>query len=125
MEEGGTVQASVKVYEADGDLVTHQWAVNTEGVIDDPSAPAITWVGPERLPQEYRDGNVYRLQYLVEDDDGHQDWIFQEIWMYRRGTLDIQLQKAVPRSGCSTVGVVPGMLTLFGLMPLVALRRRR
>lgn len=125
VEEGGTVQASVKVYEADGDLVTHSWAVNTEGVIDDPSAPAITWVGPERLPQEYRDGNVYRLQYLVEDDDGHQDWIFQEIWMYRRGTLDIQLQKAVPRSGCSTIGVIPGTLALFGFIPFVAIRRRR
>ena len=125
VEEGGAVQASVKVYEADGDVVNHEWAVNTEGVIDDPSSPAINWVGPDKLPSGYSDGNVYRLQYLASDDDGHQDWIFQEVWMYKRGTLDIKLQKAVPRSGCSAVGFVPGgfagALTVFAL---VAIRRR-
>jgi MYXO-CTERM domain-containing protein len=123
VEEGGVVQASVRVFEADGDVVTHDWAVNTDGVIDDPSSPAITWTGPDNLPTEYRDGNVYRLQYLASDDDGHQDWIFQEIWMYRRGTLDIQLQKPAENSGCSVVGAAPA--GIVGLLTLVAVAARR
>jgi uncharacterized protein (TIGR03382 family) len=124
IEAGGAVQASVKVFEADGDIVNHEWAVNTDGVIDDPTSPAITWLAPENLPEGYRDGNVYRLQYLASDDDGHQDWIFQEVWMYRRGTLDIKLQKTV-EAGCSTAAIAPvGMLSVLTLFA-VGFRRRR
>ena len=125
IEEGGTTQASVKVYEADGDSVNHEWQVSDgEGVIDDPTSPTITWTGPDKLPKEYADGNVYRFYYVASDDDENQEWAFEEVWMYKRGKLDIELRKAV-QSSCSSTGLEPISLGLTLGLLAVGLRRRR
>ncbi len=127
IEEGETVQASVLLYEADGDTVTHQWeSKNSEGTIDDPLSPSISWTGPAELPQDYELGNVYRLYYMARDDDDNQTWDFAEIWMYEVGDLSNTIVMQVPQeSTCSHVPLAPfGFAAGFGLLFAAARRRR-
>ncbi|MFK7930219.1 MAG: MopE-related protein [Myxococcota bacterium] len=129
IEEGETMAASVLTYEDDGDSLAFEWEVNGgEGTIDDPAASTINWSSPAEVSDADFVGDVFKLRCMVRDDDGNQNWKFEEVWMYQEDSLDVSLQKVVEverSGGCSSVPVAPvGFLAGFGLL-FAGLRRRR
>jgi len=132
IEEGDTVAAFVETYEDDGDALTYEWEVEGDaGEIDDPTAATINWTAPDQVSSPDLIGDVFRIYAVVRDDDGNQDWKFEQVWMYRRNDLNQPLPMVVevPReSGCSATGVAPtgfGLIAGLGRLGAAVRRRRR
>ena len=128
IEEGETVQASVLIYEADGDLVQHTWSVKEEdggsGTLDDPLGASVNWTAPDSIPSNV-EGWVYRLTYEGEDDDGNKVWAFANVSVYPRGQLHRKLIVPVRGSSCATAPVgALGFMGGLGLL-VVGFRHRR
>lgn len=123
IEVGEQVQLSVKVHDPDGDVLRHTWEVkDDQGMLDDPHADTVIWTAPSEIPDGYA-GWVHRVNYLGEDETGHQVWDFAEVSVYPKGSLDRTIAFRV-QNGCASVPweAAGG---LVGLASLLAWRRRR
>ena len=84
---GESTTMSVLVYDADGQAISYTWQEDTDlietghSAISTPTAQTVTWTAPEELPGN-ADGAVYSVYVIVQDEDGNQDWAFDEIWVY-------------------------------------------
>jgi len=126
IEVGESVLASVLVYEGDGDVVSHQWEVmNNAGTFDDASSAAVTWTAPDSLSGiSSSQGGIFRLSYVGTDDDDNQVWVFQEVRVYPRGSLNRPIA-ASNSKGCQSVSLSPSVLLLLFVAPLIILGRRK
>lgn len=135
IEEGGTLAAFVEAFEDDGDAIAYDWQVGDDkGDIDDPTAATINWTAPSEISDPSFIGDIFKIYAVIRDDDGNQDWRFEEVWMYRSEDLNQNLTKVVNvergegSGGCSNTGSIGavsfGALAGLGLLG-AAVRRRR
>jgi predicted lipoprotein with Yx(FWY)xxD motif len=138
---GESTTMSVLVFDADGQDLTYTWQedndLTAEGhsSISTPSAQTVTWTAPDALPGN-ADGAVYSVYVIVQDEDGNQDWAFDEIWVYANPvetTINRIVADTDSTGGCgATTTTISSSDTasavLFPIVPLlgmVAWRRRR
>jgi hypothetical protein len=85
VETDESVMITAFVFEADGDTLSHKWAVTGNiGTIDDPTGPSMSWTAPSTVKTG---GDKFRISYIVNDDDGNQTWQFAEVSVYAKGRL--------------------------------------
>ena len=106
---GESTTMMVEVFDEDGQDITYTWqedqVLTGEGhtSIDNISAAAITWTAPSELPSG-DDGEIFNVTVVISDEDGNQDWIFDEITVYSEPVLLYQNIYPAPdmqSSGCS------------------------
>jgi hypothetical protein len=129
---------SVFVYDADGQDLAYTWQEDNDLTADghvaisSPTAQTITWTAPETLPSN-ADGAVYSIYVIVQDEDGNQDWAFDEIWVYQdpvATTIErVVIDSDTTGSGCAGSNTEEAaaalLLPCIPLLGLVAWRRRR
>jgi hypothetical protein len=106
---GESVTMNLLVHEADGQALTYVWQEDSRMSslghvsIANPTSSTITWTAPPELPEDV-EGVIFSVYVIITDEDGNQDWIFDEISVYAD---DISLIKEepiinIPTGGCGT-----------------------
>ena len=78
---------TVFVYEADGSDIAFKWEEDSNmtllghTAISAPNAQTITWTAPPELPNNSK-GEIFSVFVVVTDDQGNQEWVFDEISVY-------------------------------------------
>jgi hypothetical protein len=139
---GESTTMSVLVYDADGQDVSYTWQEDNDltavshTAISTPTAQTTTWTAPDELPSG-ADGAVFSVYVIVQDEDGNQDWAFDEIWVYRdpvATTIDRIVLDTDSTAGCTSTPTTvasssdTASAVLFPLIPLLGIafwRRRR
>ena len=121
---GETTTMTVFVYEADGSEINYSWEedsnMNLFGhtAISSPTAQTITWTAPSDIGNS--DGQIFSVYVLVTDEQGNQDWVFDEISVYSDPVQQSITEAINPEGGCSGSSA----LTLL-FLPLLGYRRRK
>ena len=82
---GESTTMTLFVYEQDGQDLMYEWkedsslAAAGHAAISDVNSKTITWTAPDQVSGE---GQTFSLYVLVTDEDGNQDWVFDEISVY-------------------------------------------
>jgi hypothetical protein len=126
---GESTTMTVFVHEADGQELSFTWeedsALSSTGhtAISNSSSQNITWTAPTSVSG---DGQVFSVYVVVIDEDGNQDWVFDEISVYsnpiERSIIETTIISG--QGGCSTTAAMGSLLPLFIFGGLVVLRRR-
>jgi MYXO-CTERM domain-containing protein len=129
IEVGEAVAMFAQVYEEDGDDLTYEWSVKDDlGSIDDPRSPTPNWNAPPELSNPDLIAEPITISVAAIDDDGNQDWVFEQVLVFPESDLDVALVKEVEverGSACSTAPAAPvGVLLGLGLV-VAGFRRRR
>lgn len=139
--QGESVVMSIFPFDPDGQDISCEWAEDTDLVsrghtaIDSPTAYSINWKAPNDLDED-SPGEVYAVYVVCEDEDGNQDWAFDEILVYPEPVLPYQEDIIQPEDGgCGAVtdgyagarGVpaAESLLVIPGIGLFVAARRFR
>jgi hypothetical protein len=125
---GESTTMTIFVYEADGDDMSFIWQEDSmmsqlgHSSISTPTAQTITWKAPNSLGGNL-EGQIFSVYVVVTDANGNQDWVFDEISVYRDAVeQNIIRQDTVPASGCGSSDSAGLLLPLLGLG---CMRRRR
>jgi hypothetical protein len=122
---GESTTMTLFVYEQDGQDLIYEWKEDSalasagHSAISDVNSQTITWTAPDQVNGE---GQTFSLYVLVTDEDGNQDWVFDEISVYSTPIPTALVENVTSeQNGCgssSTAWFLP-------LLPLVLLGRRR
>lgn len=121
---GETTTMTVFVYEADGSEINYSWEEDSNmnlfshTAISSPTAQTITWTAPSDIGNS--DGQIFSVYVLVTDEQGNQDWVFDEISVYSDPVQQTITEAITPEGGCSGSSA----LTLL-FLPLLGYRRRK
>ncbi len=122
---GESTTMSLFVYEQDGQDLMYEWkedsalAASGHAAISDVNSQTITWTAPDQVSGE---GQTFSLYVLVTDEDGNQDWVFDEISVYAQPIPPALVESiASEADGCGSSSAA----WFLPLLPLVAWRRRR
>jgi hypothetical protein len=131
---GENVTMSVQVHEADGQNLTYLWQEDSRMSalghvsIANPTGSTITWTAPPEFPEDV-EGAIFSVYVIVTDEDGNQDWVFDEISVYADEismVIEEPIITAPTSSGCgSSSGTDTAAALFLPLIPLVGLRRYR
>ena len=123
---GESTTMTVFVHEEDGQDIEYLWkedsvlTANGHIAISDPTAKTITWTAP---PDVSGQGQAFSVYVLISDEDGNQDWVFDEISVYPAPVPQVLVSTVSTQSqGC---GSSSSTALLLPLLPLVALGLRR
>ena len=120
---GESTTMSLFVHEVDGQDRTYLWdeddalAATGHIAVSDPTASTITWTAPDEVDGE---GQAFSVYVLIQDEDGNQAWVFDEISVYSTIIPEsLSETSANEADGCSSssalLPVLPFFLTgLFG-----------
>jgi hypothetical protein len=124
---GETTSLTVFAYDSDGQEITYAWQedsdLTSEGhtALDNASAQSVNWTAPEDLPPG-EDAIAYSVVVMVQDEDGNQDWAFDEIVVYDDPVDTIHTRNIEePVCGGSQAAILP----LLPLLGVLVTRRRR
>ncbi len=122
---GESTTMTLFVYEQDGQDLMYEWKEDSALVsaghtaISDTNSQTITWTAPDQVSGE---GQTFSLYVLVTDEDGNQDWVFDEISVYAQPIPPALVETvATEADGCGSSSAA----WLLPLLPLVVTRRRR
>ena len=116
---------TVFVYDAEGDEISFLWEEDPNMytldhvAISNPTARTITWTAPD-LPSTL-DGQLFSVYVIVTDENGNQDWVFDEIAVYANPVAEELVFEEVT-GGCGSSTAAALMLPLLGLSYI---RRRK
>jgi hypothetical protein len=130
---GESTTMTAYAFDPDGQALSFFWNEDpSHSGISDLAAQTITWTAPKKLPGDAT-GKVYELFVVVQDDDGNQDWAFDEVWVYAE-PVAMQIEHAdlaaATQQGCGsaddseTAAAAALAIPFLGLFA-VARRRRR
>ncbi len=128
---GESTTMTLFVHEVDGQEISYTWdedqALQNAGhvAISDPTASTITWTAPDTVNGE---GQVFSIYVLIQDEDGNQDWVFDEISVYSTVIPEsLSETTANQEEGCASSSALLPMLPVFftGLFGGGLLWRRR
>ena len=88
--------------------------------ISNPTARTITWTAPD-LPSTL-DGQLFSVYVIVTDENGNQDWVFDEISVYSDPVEQTITELIATDSSCGGSSAASAALVL---LPLAGLYRRR
>ena len=124
---GESTTMNVFVHEQDGQDIMYEWKEDSSleaaghTSISDLNAQTITWTAPDTVSGE---GQTFSLYVLVTDEDGNQDWVFDEISVYASPIPPALIETvATPTDGCSSSS--SSAAWLLPLLPLLGWRRRQ
>jgi MYXO-CTERM domain-containing protein len=140
---GESTTMTVFVFEEDGQTITYDWSQEDSKLqeefghvaVSSPTAQNITWTAPT-LPEE-SPGYRFTVTVIVEDEDGNQAWIDDEVWVYPTSVatefeqVDAKAAAAAAaenESGCgksSSDNAETAALLAVPFFGLLALARRR
>ncbi len=142
---GQSTPMTAFVFDRDGQDIKFTWTDDSAIValgggagINDITSQSITWTAPKELPGDAT-GALYEILVLVEDEDGQQDWEFDEITVYSEPVATFVERvdlAATQQSGCggssssgtsetqAAAALIPAM-SLLGLFALARRRRRQ
>jgi hypothetical protein len=122
---GESTTMTVFAYEADGQDVTYSWeedstlATTGHVSISEASSQTITWTAPDQVEG---DGQAFSVYVVVTDEDGNQDWVFDEISVYANPIPQVIIETTILEDkGCSSSSA---LLPLFPLLGFLLFRRR-
>lgn len=122
---GESTTMTLFVYEQDGQDLMFEWkedsslAAAGHAAISDVNSKTITWTAPDNVSGE---GQTFSLYVLVTDEDGNQDWVFDEISVYASPILPALIENVTTEAdGCSSSSAA----WFLPLLPLMLLSRRR
>ncbi|MEC8380148.1 MAG: MopE-related protein [Myxococcota bacterium] len=131
---GESVTMSVQVHEADGQNLTYLWQEDSRmsGLghvsIANPTGSTITWTAPPEFPEDV-EGAIFSVYVIVTDEDGNQDWVFDEISVYANDismVIEEPIVALPTASGCgSSSATDTSAAWLLPLIPVMGLRRYR
>jgi hypothetical protein len=84
---GESTTMTVFVYEGDGEELTFNWEEDSSlsllghSAVSSATSQTITWTAPDNISGG-SEGQIFSVYVVVEDEDGKQDWIFDEISVY-------------------------------------------
>ena len=122
---GESTTMTVFVYDAEGDEISFLWEEDPNMytldhvAISNPTARTITWTAPD-LPSTL-DGQLFSVYVIVTDENGNQDWVFDEIAVYANPVAEELVFEEVT-GGCGSSTAAALMLPLLGLSYI---RRRK
>ena len=124
---GESTTMTIFVHEEDGQDVTYYWQNDAvlsnlgHNAVSDSTAQTITWTAPDDVDG---DGEIFNIYVLVTDEDGNQDWVFDEISVYNNPVTPILTETTTaPGKGCSSSSAL--FLPLLPLIGWGMWRRRR
>lgn len=122
---GESTTMTLFVYEQDGQDLSYEWKEDTSltayghTAISDPNSKTITWTAPDTVSGE---GQVFSVYVLVTDEDGNQDWVFDEISVYSQPIPPALIENIQEEaSGCSSSSAA----WFLPLIPVMFYRRRQ
>jgi hypothetical protein len=123
---GESTTMTLFVYEQDKQDLVYEWKEDTSlsatghSAISDTTSKTITWTAPASVTGE---GQAFSVYVLVTDEDGNQDWVFDEISVYASPIPPALIETSSAAS--DSCGSGSSAAWLLPMLPALFWRRRK